>query len=192
MIKKQKDNKKLNTIMAIFIGVIMVSSIAGMIWNHPESNLNYKGHKFKMADNQIYTEIDGKNYFFHYFPTDLEKLNSTQEIDDTIRNLKMFYFTFNPEGRFLQYIDKARFDLANDLAQADFFFANAKTQKSELYDIPIITCDNATSFVPVIYFKEGNRTGFFREGDCIIAESSTKDGFLALKDKLLYIILGVM
>ena len=192
MRKKQKDNKKLNTFMAVFIAVIMVSSMAGMMMNNNDSQLNYNGFKFKVADNQIYTEISGETYFFYYFPADLESLNTSVELKTKIKDLQMFYFTFDPDSESLSYIDKARFDLSNDLAKTDFFFSNAKTKESDLYDIPIITCDNATAFVPVIYFKEGNRTGFFKEGNCIIAESQTKEGFLALKDKLLYIILGVM
>ena len=192
MRRKPKDKKKINTIMAVFIAVIMISSMAGMMMNNNDSQLSYNGHKFKMADNQIYTEINGETYFFYYFPADLESLNTSEEIKANLKGLQMFYFTFDPDSESLSYIDKARFDLSNDLAKTEFFFANAKTKESDSYDVPIITCDNSTTFVPVIYFKEGNRTGFFQEGNCIIAESQTKEGFLALKDKLLYIILGVM
>ena len=192
MKRKQKNNKRLNTFMAIFIAVIMVSSIAGMMWGDTDSQLSYNDHKFKRTDNQIYTKIAGETYFFYYFPTDLESLNTSNELKSEIANLQMFYLTFDPDSESLPYIENARFDLSNDLAKTEFFFANAKTKESELYELPIITCENATSFVPVIYFKDGERTGFFKEGNCIIAESKTKEGFLALKDKLLYIILGIM
>lgn len=190
--KRKKDNRKLNSILAIFIAVIMVGSIADIMLNNNDTQLSYNGYKFLVSGNQIYTKIEGENYLFYYFPSDLEGLNMSDDTKDALRNMQMFYFTFDPENKYLSDIDSIRSDLASDLSKSGKFFSNAKTTDSLAYDIPVITCSNATAFVPVVYFKEGERTGFFKEGDCIIAESSSANGFLALKDKMLYVMLGVM
>ena len=191
--RKKKDKKKINTIMAVFIAVIMVGSIVGMMFSgDSEDKLEYNGHKFKIIGNQLAVEVNNQEYYFYYHPVDLEVMNVSEEVQIKLNGMQMFYFTFDPDTKDIEYLDKARFDLNNEAAKTNLFFVNAISKESEIYNFPIITCDNATAFVPVVYVKEGNKTGFYLEEDCIIAESKTKEGFLALKDRLMYEILGIM
>jgi hypothetical protein len=57
---------------------------------------------------------------------------------------------------------------------------------------PIITCDNATFYVPVIYFKKSNQTVISLENNCIIAEAYRGEDLVKVKDRLLYSIFGVI
>ena len=69
---------------------------------------------------------------------------------------------------------------------------NGQISENEIYNYPIITCDNATEFIPVIYLKKGEETQIYTEGNCIIAEAAFEQAFIALKDKLMYTILGIL
>ena len=60
------------------------------------------------------------------------------------------------------------------------------------YNIPVITCADATPTVPVLYFQRTNETKVYREGSCIILEAATDFDLLRLKDRILYGIFGVM
>jgi hypothetical protein len=89
------------------------------------------------------------------------------------------------------------------LGQYNVFVRRGFTANST-YALPIITCNDSTENVPVVYFREGsatsttnrtnttNTTNIHLEGSCIIAEAKTNAGFVMAKDRLLYGILGVI
>ena len=61
----------------------------------------------------------------------------------------------------------------------------------EIYNQPIVDCMNATVYVPVIVMKEANETKAYLDGNCIFLES-TQYSVVAMKDRILYAILGVV
>lgn len=193
MKKKQKDNKKFGALMAVFIAVLMIGSIVGFMWQgDDESNLNYGDYKFKIVGSKITTEINDVNYFFDYHPTDLISLNTSEDAKKSLIESEMVYLTFNPESKGITGIESTRFDLTQEFVKTGKIILNGQTQKSDVYNHPIITCENATEFVPVIYLKEGEETQIYMEGNCIVAEAEFEQAFLALKDKMMYTILGVL
>ena len=44
----------------------------------------------------------------------------------------------------------------------------------------------------MLYFKEGNQTRIYTDGNCVIAEASQSFDMTRLKDRLLYGILGII
>ena len=82
--------------------------------------------------------------------------------------------------------------LYNELKKTNIYAISGITNNSINYNLPIITCENATSYVPVIHLKEGNDTKFSLKDDCIMAESSSKEGFIALKDIIIYTIFDII
>ena len=60
------------------------------------------------------------------------------------------------------------------------------------FTLPVITCDDATSSVPVLYFVESNETKIYSENGCIIAEAKFETDLLRIKDRLLYERLGII
>jgi len=63
---------------------------------------------------------------------------------------------------------------------------------SEQLNFPVITCDDASDFVPVVYFKGSNTTNVYVENSCIIAEASNPADIIRIKDRLVYGILGII
>ena len=59
-------------------------------------------------------------------------------------------------------------------------------------NFPVLSCDDATEFVPVVYFKSGNFTKISLENNCILAEAAAHADVIRLKDRLVYGILGII
>ena len=57
---------------------------------------------------------------------------------------------------------------------------------------PAITCDKATSFVPVIYFEHSNQTTAGVENNCLVIRAKDAQDLLLMKDRLLYTMLGIV
>ncbi len=62
---------------------------------------------------------------------------------------------------------------------------------NETPNFPLITCDGATSFVPVIHFKASTKTQITLSNSCIIVEAKDGRDMLLLKDRLLFSVLGI-
>ena len=191
---RRPKKKRINSsgIMAIFIVVIMTSSIIGMMWNSPNDISKYKDHTFTKQNEYFTLKLDGEQLKFYYFPSDIQDINFSYEAEFLLENSQMIYFTFDPESKNIAYLDKARFDLTSELQKTDIYLQSGKTKNTSNYNLPIITCDNATEFVPVVYFKDNNITKFTLENNCIIGESDSREGFLALKDRLLYALFDII
>ena len=189
--RKKKENKKFNVIMAIFIAVLMVGSIAGYLWTGDNTSLDYNDHSFKIKGEQLITEVDNQNYYFYYHPTDLISLNISDAAKQKLVNSEMIYLTFDPYTEKIEYVETARFDLTNEFLKTGKVMLNGQTKESE-YNLPLIDCNNATEFTPVIYFRQGNKTEIYNQGDCIIAEASFEQAFIALKDRIMYTVLGIL
>jgi hypothetical protein len=189
--KRKRINK--NSVMAIFIVIIMISSILGFVWtNITTNNYEYKGHKFKLQGNSFILNINNKQINTNYLPNDIENIEISKEIKLKIKNNPMLYLSFDTDSKNIDYMDKARFELTNELQKTNVYAISGKTTNSTNYNIPIITCKNATTHVPVIYLKNGNTTQFSIKDNCIIAESSSKEGFIALKDLIIYTVFNVI
>ena len=183
-------NKK--TIITALIVVLMVSSTAGFIFGRDDTaSYKYNGYKFNRVNNAWIGKIDGKEAMFNFHPTELEEISLS---DNVVSKLEVSnaYLTFEI-GKNLQYIDLIRlgFITAMDENFGTSIFSGT-INETEYYDLPIIDCVNATPEVPVIKFVFANETKIYTDGDCIIAEAQSEIEFLAIADKILYKLFGVM
>lgn len=191
---RRQKKKRINSsgVMAIFIVIIMTSSIIGFMWNSSDETFKYKEYQFGRQGDYFTLNLDKKQLNFYYFPSDIQDINFSYELKYKLENSQMIYFTFNPESKHIIYLDKARFDLTTELQKTNIYIQSGKIKNTTNYNLPIITCDNATEFVPVVYFKDSNITKFTLENNCIIGESNSREGFLALKDRLLYALFDII
>ena len=190
--KRKKPSNKLNVFMAVFITVIMVGSIMGLMMNNPEEKIVYNGHTFKEKGNYLTLKLDGERFNFYYSPQDVENIEMPIEVHNFLQIVPTSYVVFDPDAKFIDYMDFSRFELSEEMLKLDKIIQGGITKQSEFYNLPVINCDNATQYVPVIYFKNSNTTKFYMEGNCIIAKSNTAYGFLALKDRIIYSLLGII
>lgn len=193
---RERGTKWKRNLVSAFIILVMVLSVLAIMLSREEGTgqtKKYRDYKFTAKDNKWYLNTEGSNWVdFDYFPADVENISITGDIDGRILNTKMLYLTFNPENA-TKSTDKFRFDFTNLLAnQYGIYVANSITKNSTQYILPLITCKNATAFVPVIELKFGNQTGIYVKDNCIIAEAQSSEDMTKLRDAVIYNLLGVV
>ena len=192
--RRKPDHKKLY--IAIFIIAVMVLSTFGFILSfnvQDTDQLDYNNFKFRLVDNQWITKVDGKEYTFYFHPLDVST-QAPSEIKNIINTAPKIYLTFDPEISELQYVDLARFELSQFLTlDLGKNVENAVLNQTELYDLPIITCDNASIQNPVVQFEQLNQSKIFIEPDyCIRVSASTSVDFVKHAEGIIYILLGII
>ena len=105
-----------------------------------------------------------------------------------LREAPLILFTFDPDSESIYYIEMIRFDLVENLNK---YSVSGTTKPSDDYMLDIITCDNATSGQPVIYFNMSDQTEIIKKGNCIVANAKNYE-FLKIRDLILYASYGVM
>ncbi len=185
-----------NVLFAVVVGILMAASSIGIMfvnYGSDSDTLSYKGHKFsRQADGSVVTELKGKQAVFMYFPAEVESISLNKTIIERINSTRMIYLTSDYYSNFSQAIGVAEYNLGYALQDiysifaVQGFFQNAT-------NLPVVTCDNATLFVPVLSFQEGNKTAIYENaGGCIIIESDNSEGFIKARDRLFYGISGVI
>ena len=188
MRKKHKKKNKIGILVIILIVVLMLTSTIGYVFKDG-SKEKYNDFSFSRTDDgRWYTKINGKQFAFNYFPADLESINLSSEIIDKIKGTNMIYFTHDPENRYSGDIA-----LLKEIFWPSFqIYANSGLTVNNTLGLPVVGCNNATTALPVIYFKESNQTGFYLDNTCIICELRPGGDFDVLKERLLYSLFGVM
>ncbi len=191
--RKQLISNKV--LISIFISFIMVTSIMGFIigsFRTAEEELEYKNLLFTKSGNYWETEINDMKIRTTYFPSELEDINVSEDALSKLKSTKMIYITTPVQGPNLDAISLASFELADFLTPFQIFSQAAISDNNTGYALPLITCQNATLFVPVISIENANQTQAYLEGDCIILEAQYAQDFIRLKDKIILKFVGIM
>ncbi len=173
----------------------MISSVLGYIYgrdtneNSFEYKINNKTYYFGKSYNKYYLDINNERVYFYNLPGQID-INLSSDIINIIKNTQMFYITFNPEQEDLAYVDLARFDLSNEFFKNNIYIVNAVTESSTAYELPVIDCENATMFVPVIKFETAKKKNLTVDNNCIIFQGKNLD-FVEFRDLLIYKLYGV-
>jgi len=172
---------------AIFIAFIMITSILGFFYGGSEERFTYKGFSFNHVGEKWITHINGKSVDFDYFPGDVDYINLSDVIISKIKNSKMIYVTYSQNQSNLDEIAIAQFSLSQKLSDFNIYVASAIAEKND-FGLPVINCNNATEFVPVIELRKGYSDSIILEKDCIILDGN----LIKLKDRLMYGLYGII
>ncbi|MBW2974554.1 hypothetical protein KY366_02450, partial [Candidatus Woesearchaeota archaeon] len=99
--------------------------------------------------------------------------------------------TSKANDTYSEEIALAQYNMALALANLNIYVRRGFAADNE-FDLPIITCGDATPAVPVIYFMKSDQTNITMQGGCIIAEARSGVDILRMKDRMLYSALGIM
>jgi len=190
---RKKESKKKQVLLSVVIAVIMVSSILGYMFGREEPNtVEYNKLKFYQKNFLWATKINGVEVVFHNFPSAVEYINISDEIFSRITSTLEVDSTYDQNSSFVEDIALAQHSLEQIFSNFfNIYLRKGLTTKSN-YNIPIITCADATPVIPVLYFKTGNTTVVYMENNCIIAEARNGNEFLNIKDRLMYGLLGII
>jgi len=189
--KKENNTAKY---MVYFMAFIMVGSVFGvMLYGFSDSagSLRYGNFAFENVNGAWVTTIDGKRATFDFSPENVESINLSREAGNILSNAAEIDFTSDINDSFAEQIALAQFSMQRTLLDQKIFFRDGFIEDNE-YDKPVITCDDATSALPVIYFRKGNSTRLLYDNGCIIAEAQAYYDVARIKDRLLYAVLGVI
>ncbi len=189
--KEKKEKKKLGLILFIIFMMIGTSVSFVFFGFGPQSEVTkYNGIKFTGLQGRWEAKINGKIAAFSFLPDEVKGIKaggSAGRLQDKLE----IDVTYDLNSTYRESIALAQHQMALTLAQYNIFVRKGFTTNNT-FNLPIITCEDSTISVPVVYFREGNSTGIYVSGDCIIAEAPSDAGFIEVKDRLLYSILGVM
>lgn len=191
--KKSWISKK--TIWAGILIGIMVLSGAGFYYGSQSQQvaLEYNGHEFTQEQGWFMLHWEREKIPFANHPAAVEHLEVDPSIVEKLRNVPQLQFTFNPEMDALDVIDLTRFEMQAIFPRyLNMYVVEGVTAPSTQYLLPIITCTNATQYLPVLLVNQSNQTGIRLEGDCILLEGTTPFDIVRWKDRLVYGLLGVI
>ncbi|MBN2368606.1 hypothetical protein JXC34_06300 [Candidatus Woesearchaeota archaeon] len=203
MAKKKKDNRMKKILIGIFMSIFMISSIGSVMIYYGNNNndenkftAEYSGKEYvfmRKVDNSgfQYYEVSSESRSFtaFYLPEQLSYIDADNASKEKIRESQAFYLVFDPESQGLTYIDYLRFELGKNIPPEKYFFEGI-TSESEIYQLPILTCQNASEFVPVIIIENANSTKISSTGNCIRVEFASHDISRVL-DLLIYLEEGI-
>ena len=190
---KQKTEKR-KWGLIFFIVLIMIGTSFSFVFfgfSGVEEKVKYNGITFAKFPDRWETKINGRQAAFSFLPGEVESISV---LDDSFRALQNKFeidATYDLNSTYKESIALAQHQMGLTLSAYDIYLRKGFTANNT-YNLPIITCNNATQNVPVVYFRQGNSTSIHSENNCIIAEASTNADFIKVKDRLLYGIMGVM
>jgi hypothetical protein len=188
--KKKQTTNYAGIFVSIFIALIMITSIMGYIFSDRQvTTMKYNGIKFTYSTSGWHFKYNNLNYVFSYFPTDLEKMNVS--IPTSFTTMLEIDSTYDVNDSYKEDIAASIFELSTILSKSNIFLRQGFTTNTS-YNFPIITCQDASSTVPVLFYKTSNQTIVTKQGNCIIIESESGSSFLAFSDIIAYKILGIM
>lgn len=190
--KKPFFTKKV--VWGILLAAVMAFSIVGFIYIGPQTgNLEYNGIEFQAQGNPqtgVVTGwtaiIDEREISFYNHPTDVLSINVSEEIEQFLRSAKVLIVTSDPNDTSKEIIGLIRYEFQTILSASGVAVLGAFTANNT-HNQPTMTCENATTYEPVIYFRTTprmNQVGL--NNSCITIEASTKAGFIRMRDRLLY------
>jgi len=192
--RRTRTENKSKKIVVYFIGLIMVFSAFGVVFFGFGGGVNTfsdRGLKFVDKGNYLSTKINGQEGIFNYLPSNVEVISVDDGIINRLRDAIEIDITSDFNDTFAEEIALAQFQMDLTLNNAGRYIRGGFASENP-YNYDIITCGGSSSFVPVIYFRKANETNVYLEDNCIIAEARINTDILAIKDRLVYGILGVI
>jgi len=194
--RRPHDGEKRKKILGIILGITMFGSVFTFIFfgfntgGRASGSVDYNGFEFINRGTHWSTSVDGREALFTYLPDDLGFIFINPDVINSLKNKIQFDITSEFNDTFAEPIALAQYQIGVTLNNFDVFVRNGF--KSKQQDFPVITCNDSSNFVPVIYFKSSNETRVYLDNDCVIAEASNPADITRIKDRLVYGILGII
>lgn len=196
MRRKRDKGNKIGKFMVYFMGFIMIGSLFGIIFlgfgggGGATSKVTYNGFEFVNRGTFWTTEIGGIPLAITFLPTDLELILVDNLAIERLKNKVQIDITSDFNDTFAEGIALAQFQVVPELNKFNIFLRTGFTTTQN--NFPILTCDDATATVPIIYFKSANFTKISLDDNCIIAESSSQADVIKVKDRIVYGMFGII
>ncbi|MBI2663889.1 hypothetical protein HYX10_00925 [Candidatus Woesearchaeota archaeon] len=193
---RPEESKWKKRTFTIVIFIVLFSSVIGFTFSAVpfglqggDDKIKYNGIEFFPTQTGLATQVDGQIFEFSHYPEDLAD-EDVAAIADSINSAAMIYATSDANSSIAGAISSMQYDVSR-LIGADTFVQVAFTAENE-FGKEIITCEDATESIPVLYFNFTNATTeITEEANCIIVNAESETALSRIKDKTMYELLGV-
>ncbi|MBW2995819.1 hypothetical protein KY332_00805 [Candidatus Woesearchaeota archaeon] len=186
----KEERKRL--IVSLFIVFIMVTSVIGyMFGKDGGEKVDYNDYSFLRKGREWTVRVDGKELNFNFFPAEVENINISFDLG-LLKNKVEIDTTSDLEDKYAEAIALAQYQMQGSLAKISNTYVLIGLTDENEFNMPVIDCEDASAFVPVIYFKESNITKIDEVNSCIIVEAKNEMDILRIKDRIVYEMVGII
>jgi len=181
--------------IAVFFALIMVSSTMGFIMMQTAGDnvIKYGKFKFTREDTGLYTaKINGRQYSFESFPSQVNSTFVSPAFIQLLRSTKMAYFTSSNSSPVMDQIGQSQYELGKLMQDSFGSVLQPAYTQGNAFSLPIITCSNATEFVPVIFAEYSNDSSVTEQGRCLVIHALSGQDLILAKDRIAFGLLGVI
>lgn len=191
MLREKIFNKK--NLIAAFVAFIMITSILGFIVGREpgQNKLNFNGFIFVNRGEFWITKINGKQATFRNYPSIIANLSLSEDAITKLKNTYEIDATSAYNDSFSEAIALSQYEFSKELSYHFNKYLVQGFTTNTTFNKPVITCENATNQIPVIFMRMSNETKISLDKNCIIAEAASGSDFLLIKDRLLFGLHGI-
>ena len=135
--------------------------------------------------------VNNKEALFNYYPSEVLDIRFDTEITNSLIGKYEIDTTSELNDTFVQAIAESQYLLGNMLNFHFGTYLRRGMTTNNTFNLPIITCNQSSEVIPVIYFKESNETFINKDGSCIIVGAVSQVDVIRAKDRLLYGVLSI-
>ena len=183
------------TWMSIIIAIIMIASVIGFAieFSAPANPpITYGSYKFVSTQQGYQTTVKNTKVYFYNPPQQLEELPFDEGAKTALDGARVLWFTYDPNDEHAKEIADSLYYMEEALDQVSNVYVQRGLLNTTGYQLPEITCANATVNVPVLLLRSSNETRITHNTGCITATAASRNDVYQLGDRLLYQQFGVM
>ncbi len=190
--KEKRERKKWGLILfMVFIMVGTTFSVIFFGFTAPQENIRYENYKF-IRSNDIWLSKINVNYAaFSFLPNEVSDIKAEPGFEQLLKDRLEIDVTSDTNSTNLQSISLAAYQMGLTLEKYNIYVRQGFISNNS-YNAPVITCNDSTQNVPVIYFEYSNETRIITKENCIIANAKSQQDFIRLKDRILYGLFGII
>ena len=190
--RREHKKKRFAAYFSVSIIAIMVLSAIGLFWQgaDPSVHQEYAGYSFDITNNGWMTKINGERRYFIAPPLDTLSLDLPENLVNILSKGPAVVFTSSFNDTYRGELAQAQVSIIQEEAN-DNVYAYQGFTDYQVGNILQLTCDNATSSVPVVVLGAGLSTGVTQSGNCYNVTFSSNYDIALFRDRVLYELLGI-
>ncbi|MBN2459595.1 hypothetical protein JXB28_04895 [Candidatus Woesearchaeota archaeon] len=196
--RERKSDKKKQIAMSIVISALMIFSVFGIFLGTQSNELRYG--KFKLTYNEVYPnaryvlKVDKQEIPLYFLPQETELINLSSSTTNKIKEAVFVTTAFQPNSTSLAEIALVNLQLSlylKDSQGNNKIINQAILTESPDYELPVVSCANASLQTPVIVFNMSDVPSIVDDNNCIYFNARGLE-YLRLRDRLVYSYYGVI
>jgi hypothetical protein len=189
--KKVRRNRMMIGAITIFVmlggGLGIFASNIGT----KENAVSYNEMMFEFTERGWMTKINGEKIYFTHHPLEVENIELNNETLTLLKEADNILLSYNPNSIYSNIIANAQYFLSENLAKQGYGIGNGFNIETQ-YQVPLITCENASKENIVILFEESSEISIEVNEYCILGYSNTDEGFYRISNRLLYGLMNII